>query len=244
MRIDQLSEKQMRSFLAPQLMGSFMHELTNDLRSIVMDASALTREAACRKSNSVMMRLKSLLSTAERVDLVIQRYKRLLNQEVGKSESDIVRVVQRTFELLALLAKHKRVDFHLSAKAEDAICEVSEEQLQQVFINIILNSVAAGATTIKVSVEVCAGKGEKEAVIQLVDDGTGMEEDVQRRAGEPFFTTRPDGAGLGLYISRQILIRYGGNLSIASSQGHGTAITIHLPILEAGPANTTARADD
>jgi signal transduction histidine kinase len=237
MRIDQLSEKQMRSFMVSQLMDGFMHELANDLRSIVMDANALTREAACRKSNSAMMHLKSLLSTAERVDSVIQRYKMFLNQEVGRSESDIVRVAQRTFELLA---KHKRVKLHLSAKAEAAICEVSEEQLQQVFINIILNSVAAGATTVKIVVEVCAGKGEKEAVIQLVDDGIGMEEDVRRRACEPFFTTRPSGTGLGLYISRQILIRHGGDLSIASSQGNGTAITIHLPVLEAWPANTAA----
>jgi signal transduction histidine kinase len=227
---DQLSKEQVRSLVISQLVDSFLHELANGLRSIVMDVNALTREAACQKSESVMGRLKSLLSEAERVTSLAQRYQTLSGQEVERAESDIVIAVRETFELLTKL---KHVRFHLSTKIEAAICEVPKIQIEQVFINIILNSVAAQATNVKVAIEVCAGKGEEEAIVQIIDDGIGMGEDVLGQACEPFFTTSPRGVGLGLFISRQILLRHGGDLSIESSQGNGTTLTIRLPVLDA-----------
>jgi len=241
---DQISEKQARRFAVSQIVDSFLHELSNGLRSIVMDANALTREAACQESGSVMRRLKSMLSMAEQINSVIQHYQRFLKQEVESAESDIVTALQATFELLAKL---KHVRLYLSAKAETAVCEVPEVRLRQVFMNIILNSAAAGATSVKVAVEVCESKGEREAIIQIVDDGIGMEEDVLRLACDPFFSTSPRGVGLGLPISRQILLEYGGNLSIASTPGNGTTVTLRLPVLDAErelPANKTNRADD
>jgi signal transduction histidine kinase len=65
--------------------------------------------------------------------------------------------------------------------------------------------------------------------ITLEDSGAGMTPDVLRRAGEPFFTTKARGSGLGLVLSKRLLVAGGGDLRLESQVGRGTACTVALP---------------
>ena len=70
--------------------------------------------------------------------------------------------------------------------------------------------------------------------ISVVDRGTGMTEDVLRRADDPFFTTKEAGKGMGLgrFIARAVFERLGGGIATTSKPGKGTSVTIRLPLLE------------
>ncbi|MCE9627596.1 MAG: PAS domain-containing sensor histidine kinase, partial [Candidatus Eisenbacteria bacterium] len=65
--------------------------------------------------------------------------------------------------------------------------------------------------------------------ITIHDDGPGIPADVLARLGEPFFTTRAQGTGLGLHLSRQLVQGAGGRLELASAPGAGTTVTVEFP---------------
>jgi signal transduction histidine kinase len=80
--------------------------------------------------------------------------------------------------------------------------------------------------------------------ISLADTGTGMTAEVQARAFDPFYTTKPRGAGtgLGLATTYGIVVRSGGDIAIRSAPGSGTTIEIHFPLAHDVSASTAARA--
>src|SRR5262249_53881615 len=100
-------------------------------------------------------------------------------------------------------------------------------QIEQALINLVDNALRSGARQVTVRV---ARDGEA-ALVEVIDDGAGMSEEVRRRAREPFFTTRPagEGAGLGLAIVASIVAAHKGTLEIDSSPGRGTRVSLRIP---------------
>src|SRR4029077_9929938 len=83
-------------------------------------------------------------------------------------------------------------------------------------------------------VDVIVDEGEDgSAIIRVIDQGAGMPADVVARLGEPFFTTKERGSGLGLGISRRVVDEHGGTLEIRSTPGPGTDVIVTLPPLAA-----------
>jgi PAS domain S-box-containing protein len=119
----------------------------------------------------------------------------------------------------------------------------SELRLVQVFVNLLLNAAQAidegraGANAVEVSVS----RDERGwAVVEIADTGRGMTPEVQARAFEPFFTTRPGcGMGLGLSISRSIVTELGGEIAMSSTPGKGSSVRVLLPP-STPPARTAA----
>jgi anti-sigma regulatory factor (Ser/Thr protein kinase) len=102
-------------------------------------------------------------------------------------------------------------------------------QLREALVNLLHNAVEAierdGVITVR-----CRREAD-DAVIDIQDTGSGMREDVRRRATEPYFTTRwRDGSGLGLTIVDDVVARHGGTLDIASRAGVGTTVTLRFPL--------------
>jgi signal transduction histidine kinase len=107
-------------------------------------------------------------------------------------------------------------------------------KLAQVVLNLVRN--AAQATEDGAEIEVVVDEVDGAPRLAVVDHGAGMTEDVLRRLGEPFFTTRARGTGLGLGISRRIVEEHGGRLTVESAPGSGTTVAVVLPPL--GPTRS------
>ena len=109
----------------------------------------------------------------------------------------------------------------------DAAVVASAAELNQIFVNLIDNGLRAPAKQLWLSVKEA---GEK-VQICVADDGPGVPKDIAPRLFDPFFTTRSpgEGTGLGLYLSKQSLLRWGGDLRFADRPGGGTAFTVELP---------------
>lgn len=101
--------------------------------------------------------------------------------------------------------------------------------LQQVFLNLLTNALAAvedGGT-----IGFSTAFADKRVQVAIHDNGTGMSEEVLAKIFEPFFSTKGNkGTGLGMHITQSIISRLGGTITIASKLGHGTTITICLPL--------------
>jgi len=109
--------------------------------------------------------------------------------------------------------------------------------LQRVVLNLVVNARDAMPEGGRISVSVCekaGASGEGEVCIEVLDTGTGMSEEVQKRLFEPFFTTKPagHGTGLGLKMVRQMIEESGGSVSVRSTLGRGSCFILRLPLHE------------
>ena len=109
--------------------------------------------------------------------------------------------------------------------------ECDEKQLKQVFINLIKNAIEAmpDGGRIKINSKVLK---EHKINISIQDEGCGIDDEDILNLGEPFYTTKKDGTGLGLMISSQIINDHNGSMKFESNYGKGTNVLVTLPILQ------------
>lgn len=119
------------------------------------------------------------------------------------------------------------------------------DHLVQVVLNLVLNAVDATAKGGKVVVKAETVDGDGEVVALTVeDDGRGISVADQCRLFQPYFTTKPRGTGLGLYISREIVEELGGRLTFASEPGRGAKFAVRLPAAKVESSRPIAVAEE
>jgi two-component system, NtrC family, nitrogen regulation sensor histidine kinase NtrY len=108
--------------------------------------------------------------------------------------------------------------------------EADEKLLEQVLINLINNSRHALENTVQPEILISAKADQVQVLIEVKDNGTGIPEDMIGNIFIPFFTTRAEGSGIGLSLSRQIMRLHGGSISVKSRPGVETIFTLKLPL--------------
>ena len=113
----------------------------------------------------------------------------------------------------------------------ESLLSADRSQLEQGLINLIKNAYESGATEVELSMQPLpslqggAGGG---SLIRVKDNGSGMSPDVVDHAFIPFFTTKPNGTGIGLSLCRQIILKHGGTIRVESEEGRGTTFIIKV----------------
>ncbi|HEX5400486.1 MAG TPA: ATP-binding protein, partial [Verrucomicrobiae bacterium] len=108
-----------------------------------------------------------------------------------------------------------------------------EPQLQQVFMNLLLNAIeamGAGGVLMVATETVDDAKGARQLNIHIQDNGTGISPENLRRVFEPFFTTKKEGTGLGLAIVKRIAQEHHGKIEVRSEIAKGSTFTLSLPV--------------
>ncbi|MBU4516004.1 MAG: two-component sensor histidine kinase [Proteobacteria bacterium] len=146
-------------------------------------------------------------------------------------------LIEEVVSLSMQQARYAQIDFSLDIDADMPPIEASPTELQQVFLNLINNSIQAmeqdGGT-----LAISCHQTENEVLISVADTGPGIPEAYLSRIFDPFFTTKPvgKGSGLGLSICFGIIHQMGGTIEVESAVGHGTRFNIRLPLQ---PSQTT-----
>jgi len=104
-----------------------------------------------------------------------------------------------------------------------------ENQLKQVFLNLILNAAEAMPDGGQLTITAC--HDTEKLYVEFADTGPGLSAGVQAHLFEPFYTTKADGSGLGLAISHEIIANHEGELTIHSTPGAGATFTVMLPVM-------------
>ncbi|MCL4822400.1 MAG: HAMP domain-containing histidine kinase [Vicinamibacteria bacterium] len=126
----------------------------------------------------------------------------------------------------AAAAARERDCLHVTARPGPAL-SLARGALLQVVQNLARNALEAGATAVRIEVDSAEGRMR----LRVADDGAGMEHHVLERAGEPFFSTKAPGSGLGLglFVARSLVEQMGGRLRIDSTPGRGTEVCVEVP---------------
>ena len=107
---------------------------------------------------------------------------------------------------------------------------IDRELMVRVFYNLLLNAAQASPPNAAITAKTRV-RGENVAEISILDRGPGIPKEHVENIFNPFFTTKPDGVGLGLAIVSKIVDEHGGNLRVESEPGHGAAFLVFLPLL-------------
>jgi signal transduction histidine kinase len=149
---------------------------------------------------------------------------------------DIGRLLERLEAPLAsLLSMNVRLDVDVADDLPKAF--IDRQLIERALLNLVLNArdamPAGGRVTIAVAQDDWSGSRGASPMIRLTiaDSGVGMDEATLKMAGEPHFSTKASGTGLGLATVRQLMERQGGGLSIASTPHRGTTVDLWLPVM-------------
>jgi two-component system NtrC family sensor kinase len=161
-----------------------------------------------------------------------------------KADESIERVLQKTLVMLDPTARAKDVRIEVAKRAELPTIRIDPSQIEQVFMNIIMNGIHAspggGRILVEFSVEDARPRSEPEArpkpyvVTRVRDEGEGISAENLELVFEPFFTTKPsgEGTGLGLPVVKGIVEEHGGWIEVESEIGKGACFVIFLPVEE------------
>ncbi|MFZ9683509.1 MAG: GAF domain-containing protein [Cephaloticoccus sp.] len=159
--------------------------------------------------------------------------------QFGKSPSSglhsrwaIVDIVNDTLVLVRLKLAQAKIRLHFETPGVSPVVEGHKGQLQQVLLNLILNSTHAmpDGGTISLSVGTRDQAGLPCATLDIIDTGNGIPPNIANRIFDSFLSGRPDGTGLGLAIAKRILLSHRGDIALAATGPGGTTMRITLPL--------------
>jgi PAS domain S-box-containing protein len=218
-----------------ELTASIAHEINQPLASIVTQSEAALRFLGRDKPDldEVQDALSCIARDGMRAGEVIRGLRGLAGKSVPQlTRLDIDDVVRQVLALAR--GELRRHDFvlHTELAAEDRPVMGDRIQLQQVLLNLIMNSVEAmrGVTERTRELTITSTLAEPGSVLVAVQDtGTGLDPAVAERMFQPFFTTKPDGLGMGLAICRSIVEAHGGRLWVSPRAPHGADVRFTIP---------------
>jgi len=216
------------------LAAGVAHEVNNPLGVILGFCDLLLRKAD--KDSQAYEDLKTIERQGLHCKQVVENLLSFARLGAGGSEytevnqciEDIVRVVRHTLDM-------RGIELRLLLSEDLPLVKGDSRQLQQVFLNLINNAVAAMPGGGKLSIGTSLERPARRVVIKIEDDGIGIQPEHMDHIFEPFFTTKPEGegTGLGLFVSYGIVAKYGGTMECVSNDStslkpRGTTFTIKL----------------
>jgi len=223
--LDEEYRRQDRLAALGKVVAGVAHEIRNPLNSMRLTLELLARRLDARQ-------VQAAIAEVDRLDAILSR---LL--AFGRStphhplSQDIAPLLDRAVKMIH--EQRRQRDIRLDLQIEPNLKAVVEAAgIEQVLINLLLNATEAAPPGGEVKVS--AHRADDAVVIQVADNGSGIPAHARPHMFDAFYTTKPHGTGLGLAVSREILLRQGGNLEFETSDA-GTTFSVRLPA-EGAPA--------
>lgn len=208
-----------------QLAASLAHEIRNPLASISGAAGILQRGSA--PAEYLEDSLDILQKESQRLNRLLTSFLNFAKpRSLRLQRTSVDELVLSVISLASHAAERRCITLVQVAAIHDEI-SCDPEQLKQVLLNLVINAIEASAAGSEIQLR--SFVQDKEAVIEVEDNGSGISEEAASHIFEPFFTTKPNGTGLGLAISSMIVTQHGGNLSFLRNASGGTTMRIELP---------------
>jgi PAS domain S-box-containing protein len=223
-----------------ELTASIAHEVNQPLAAIVTNSNACLRWLGGAQPNLVEARqaVERIIKDGYRASEVIARVRTLVKK--APPRNDLVNLDEVIIEVVAIAQSEARRS-HVFLKRELAsglpLVRGDRVQLQQVILNLIINGLEAIANSKEGERELSISCGKDESnnlIVAVRDSGEGLDSENLERVFDAFFTTKPDGMGMGLAISRTIIESHGGRLWATPNLPRGAVFQFTLPVASEG----------
>ena len=243
-QVEQREERErLRDRLASlgEMAAGIAHELKNPLAGIEVMAGLLRRQVPDLPNAQTL--LADIISESKLANaIVVEMLEFVRPVRLQVERTDVADVLQQSVTMAESKAPRGEVVVAVDLEANLPVIEADHHQLTQVFTNLIANAFEAldGKGHIHIAATVGwldddpALTGHQEplptVVVDVVDDGPGVRNDVRDKIFYPFFTTKPQGSGLGLAIVRKIVDAHDGRIDVSAGSGKGTRFRVTLPV--------------
>ncbi|WP_256217743.1 ATP-binding protein [Paenibacillus sp. OV219] len=226
-KMEELLRRSEKLTTVGQLAAGVAHEIRNPLTTL---RGFLQLQLETSKLNT--MHVDLMLSEIDRINLIVGEFLILAKPQAARFEEKDVRfILGDVISLLDSQAHLCNIEFLTAFEQAECIISCEENQLKQVFINVIKNAIEAMPAGGQITIEVKRDMPNHVKVV-IIDEGIGIPEDRIPMLGNPFYTDKDKGTGLGIMVSQRIIQSHQGALEIKSKVGAGTKVMITLPLLK------------
>ncbi len=236
-----------------QLLGGIAHELKNPLFILSGYLQIVKEKLAQRAYEDLPADWQKIQDIARRLTAIAERFLHLAAPVAAQQERcSVPAMLQETLDMVRSQLAQSRISVNASYAPDLPETWLVPGQVQEVFLNLVLNAVQAmaeshGKGTLTVSAQLSAVSGQPAASgdrpeerwieVRIQDDGPGVPPSLRTKIFEPFFTTKPPdkGTGLGLWIVRSNLMMLHGTVRVESEAGQGATFVVQLPVVTESP---------
>ncbi|KAF0217291.1 MAG: integral membrane sensor signal transduction histidine [Geobacteraceae bacterium] len=213
-----------------EMAAGIAHEIKNPLTGIAAAITIIKDDFAA--SDARMEILNEVLEQVKRLDKTVNDLLFFGKPTLPEpTYTNINSILKKTVMFASQHRGGKNIEKRLELQEDLPPAYVDPKQIQQVFLNLILNAIQAmdvnGLLTVGTSL--VEAEGRPWVRIRIADTGPGIPAQILEKIFTPFFTTKAQGTGLGLAICHKLVIQHGGKISVASEDGKGTEFTVDLP---------------
>lgn len=209
-----------------ELAAGIAHEIRNPLTTLTGFVQLLERN----EGNSAY--LDMMHSELSRIELVTNEFLMLAKPQVTKyQEENLLCILESVITMLNTQAILVNTYIRLELEIEQPIIKGDGNHLKQVFINVLKNAIESMPNGGEIVVKVQPYESNK-VRIQFIDQGNGIPQELLPKLGEPFYSLKEKGTGLGLMISFKIIKEHQGDVHIFSLEGEGTTVNVYLPLVD------------
>jgi len=151
-------------------------------------------------------------------------------KKMSFSHTNLNECIENALKLAKSQMNSKDISIYFKGLDNHNIVSIDSDRIQEVMLNLMLNSVSAIGEEGKISIDINK-ENNKELEIKFTDDGMGIKEEHLSQIFNPFFTTKSRGTGLGLSICKRIIEAHNGSIKVESNEGQGTTFFIRLPVI-------------
>ena len=218
------------------LAAGVAHEINNPL-AIIKECAGWMKTILQKEEMACIPRKADFEKALGKIETGVERARRITHELLGSvkqtdsvlSRVDLKQLIDEAFSLLKNEASDKNVHVNNSVNSRESVIWSDPYKLRQVLLNLLTNAVHATESGGSITMDL---KRSGDGVILTIEDtGEGIPKENLSRIFEPFFSTKPTGkgTGLGLFVSRSIIEKLGGEICVESRLGQGTCFTIRLP---------------
>ena len=205
-----------------KLMNVMSHEIINTITPISSLAENLNSLLQDTPDQETLAELSQGLSIIKRrshhLTSFVEKYRTLAELPLPEKElADISEIIQNTLDLFQSEFKENQVDVVFSP-SEKVLLSVDKKQIEQVFINLITNSLYSFSETTRPTITVLLKKQSNRIIVSFSDNGNGIPKNIRGNIFIPYFTTRKDGSGIGLTLTKSILESHDGMIHLKPSE--------------------------
>lgn len=218
-----------------EMASGLAHELNQPLTAIVNYTRGCVRRLTAKNTDlpAIVDAMELSCSEAERAAEIIRRMRELVNKEVPRREfNDINNIIEVVIRLIKPKIKNNHVTIKRELDPDIAEVYVDRIQIEQVLINLLNNAIDAMHDTPVLEREIIIQSRfiDNSVQVKVFDRGTGLPKNMNSDVFEPFFSTKNEGMGMGLSISRSIIEAHQGSLNAEQRELGGSIFSFTLPL--------------
>ena len=213
---------------------SFAHELSQPLTAILMDTHAIKTSLQQDAVNieEIVGSVADVERSANRTVQLVERIRNFIRPTQSQYELvDMKALVLDVKHLLSHDIKTWAIQFEWDFDTAECVVMGDKVQLSQIVLNVYRNAIQALSNQKRRKINVTLEHDQQRVVLRVHDSGLGLNESLRDQVGHPFVTTKNDGLGVGLSISKTIAEMHSGSLTIANAVGGGAVVELNLPAI-------------